>query len=211
MDIKTTNPKVDRYLMDGCGRCKYYATPKCKVHTWQNELDILRQILLECADLNEDLKWNMPVYTYGGKNILMMGAFKDYCAISFFKGALLKDPNNILTKHGESSQAFRLVKITNSEDLIKLHTKIKAYILEAIELEKKGAKIIFKKNAEPIPEELETKFKELPVFKNAFFGLTQGRQRGYILYFSGAKQSATRESRINKYLPKIMAGKGLND
>jgi uncharacterized protein YdeI (YjbR/CyaY-like superfamily) len=140
-----------------------------------------------------------------------MGAFKDYCAISFFKGALLKDPNNILTKHGESSQAFRLVKITNSGDLIKLHTKIKAYILEAIELEKKGAKIIFKKNAEPIPEELENKFKELPVFKNAFFGLTPGRQRGYILYFSGAKQSATRESRINKYLPKIMAGKGLND
>ena len=209
--MNSTNPKVDRYLMDGCGRCKYYATPKCKVHTWQNELDILRHIVLECVDLKEELKWSMPAYTFKGKNVLMIAAFKEYCALSFFKGALLKDPSNLLTKHGESSQAFRLIKITNSKDLIKLNTKIKAYILEAIELEKKGAKIIFKKNAEPIPEELELKFKELPVFKNAFFGLTPGRQRAYLLFFAAAKQAATRESRINKYLPIIMAGKGLND
>ena len=209
--MNRTNQKVDHYLMDGCGRCKYYTTPKCKVHTWQQELDILRHLVLDCADLKEELKWNMPVYTFGGKNILMIGAFKEYCAISFFKGALLKDPNKILTKHGESSQAFRLIKVTNLKDLLKMESKIKAYILEAKELEKKGAKIIFNKNAEPIPEELETKFKELPDLKKAFFGLTPGRQRGYILFFSGAKQSSTRESRINKYLAKIMAGKGLND
>lgn len=210
MSLKTTNPKVDHYLIDGCGRCKYYATPKCKVNTWRNELELLRQIVLSC-DLTEDLKWSMPVYTLNGKNVLMIAAFKDYYALSFFKGALLKDEHNILAKHGDSSQAFRLFKFTDIKDIVKLKSKIRSYILEAIDLEKKGAKIEFKKTIEKIPEELETKFKQLPAFKKAFYALTPGRQRGYILHFSQAKQAGTRISRIEKQLQNIMNGKGLNE
>ena len=144
MSTLKTNPKVDHYLIDGCGRCKLYATPKCKVNTWRNELEMLRQIVLGC-NIQEDVKWSMPVYTINGKNVLMIAAFKDYCALSFFKGALLKDPYNILAKHGESSQAFRLFKFTNVKDIEKLSKKITSYIIEAIELEKKGAKIELKK------------------------------------------------------------------
>ncbi|MFO0358034.1 MAG: YdeI/OmpD-associated family protein [Sphingobacteriaceae bacterium] len=210
MSTLKTNPKVDHYLIDGCGRCKLYATPKCKVNTWRNELEMLRQIVLGC-NIQEDVKWSMPVYTINGKNVLMIAAFKDYCALSFFKGALLKDPYNILAKHGESSQAFRLFKFTNVKDIEKLSKKITSYIIEAIELEKKGAKIEFKKTIEKIPEELELKFKEMPSFKKAFFALTPGRQRGYILHFSQAKQSATRVSRIEKQVPNIMKGRGLNE
>lgn len=210
MPTLKTNPQVDHYLIDGCGRCKLFATPKCKVNTWRNELELLRQIVLGC-NIQEDVKWSMPVYTINGKNVLMIAAFKDYCALSFFKGALLKDPYNILAKHGESSQAFRLFKFTNIKDIEKLSRKIHSYIIEAIEIEKSGAKIEFKKTIEKIPEELELKFKEMPSFKKAFFALTPGRQRGYILHFSQAKQSATRVSRIEKHLPNIMKGKGLNE
>lgn len=209
LNIKT-NPKVDHYLIDGCGRCKLYATPKCKVNTWRNELELLRQIALGC-NLEEDVKWGMPVYMLNGKNVLMIAAFKEYCALSFFKGALLKDTHKILAKHGESSQAFRLFKFTNIKEIEKLSSKIHSYIIEAIEIEKSGAKIEFKKNIEKIPDELELKFKKIPSFKKAFFALTPGRQRGYILHFSQAKQSATRISRIEKQIPNIMNGKGLNE
>jgi len=206
----TLNPKIDLYLSDGCGRCKYHATPRCKVKKWQVELQTLRQIALE-SELTEDLKWGTPVYTFNDKNVINIVAFKDYCCIGFFKGALLKDTYNLLQKHGESSQSVRTLKFTDTNQIMNILEHIKSYIVEAIELEKSGAKVTFKKNLEPVPEELENIFIELPVFKTAFYALTPGKQRAYIIYFSQPKQSETRISRIEKCKEKIMNGEGLND
>jgi uncharacterized protein YdeI (YjbR/CyaY-like superfamily) len=208
--MNTFNPKVDLYLADGCGRCEYYATPKCKVKNWQKELETLRQIVIDCG-LTEELKWSVPVYTSQNKNIAVVSAFKEYCSLSFFKGVLLKDQHKLLEQQGESSQSARLIKFTDSKTILKLSPVLKEYILEAVELEKNGQKVTFKKNLEPIPEELEDIFKKLPVLKNAFYSLTPGKQRGYIIYFSQPKQSETRISRIEKCKQKIMNGEGLND
>jgi uncharacterized protein YdeI (YjbR/CyaY-like superfamily) len=208
--MNTLNPEVDLYLADGCGRCDYYATPKCKVKKWQEELQTLRQIVLDCG-LTEELKWSVPVYTLQNKNIAIVSAFKDYCSLSFFKGALLKDQNKILAKQGESSQAARIIKFTGTREILKLLPILREFIFEAIELEKNGEKVIYKKNLEPVPEELKNIFKELPVLKNAFYSLTPVKQRAYIIYFSQPKQSETRVSRIEKCKQKIMNGEGLND
>ncbi len=191
-------------------RCPYGGTPDCKVHRWTRELELLREIVLECG-LVEELKWGAPCYTHGGKNVLMVSALRSYCCISFFKGSLLKDSKNLLEKPGEHSQAARLFKFTNLERIKEIMSDITAYIYEAIEIEKLGLKVEFKENPEPIPEELEAKFVEDPIFKTAFEALTPGRQRGYILYFSRPKQSKTRESRIEKYMPNILNGIGLHD
>jgi len=204
------NTKVDLYILDGCGRCAYYATPSCKVKNWQVELEALRQIVLSVG-LTEELKWGVPCYTYNEKNIAIVSAFKEYCSISFFKGALLEDPHLRLTKPGEGSQAARLIKFTNYNEIITQTEILKAYINGAVELEKSGKKIEFKKNPEPIPAELLTKFDELPALQQAFFALTPSRQRGYIIYFSQPKQAHTRSSRIEKCILKILNGEGLND
>lgn len=205
------NTNVDRYFIDGCGRCKLFATPKCKVNTWKEELQHLRMILQE-SDLKEESKWGMPCYTYEGKNIIILAAFKEYCSINFIKGALLKDSKKILVKPGENSQSARLAKFTNVKAIIKVSSALKAYIKEAIEMEKKGAKIEFKKPSEhKLPEELENKLNKTPRLKKAFYALTPGRQRGYLIYFSQAKQSSTREARIEKCEKRILEGKGLND
>jgi uncharacterized protein YdeI (YjbR/CyaY-like superfamily) len=204
------NPQVDLYLVDGCGRCKFYATPKCKVRKWTSELEYLRQIALE-SGLTEEIKWGVPVYTLDNKNVINISAFKDYSCISFFKGVLLKDSKKLLQKHGENSQSVRTLNFTDTETIVKLSSVIKAYIQEAIELEKKGEKVEFKKNLEPVAEELETKFKESPALKKAFYALTPGRQRGYIIFFSSAKQTETRTSRIEKYTKQILAGKGMQN
>lgn len=205
------NPQVDAYLADGCGRCSLYNTPDCKVHAWHKELVELRSILLECG-LIEELKWSQPCYTFQKKNILILGAFKDHCVLSFFKGSLLKDELNLLSKPGENSQAGRFFKFTNVKDIIRLKDTIKAYIFEAIEVEKAGLKVAFKKiDEQDIPDELQYIFENDSVFQNAFRSLTPGRQRGYLLFFSAAKQSKTRVSRIEKYRPKIMDGKGMHD
>ncbi len=208
--MNTLNPKVDLYLKDGCGRCKFYATPQCKVNSWVKELEALRQIVLDCG-LTEDLKWGVPVYTVENKNIAIVSAFKEFCSLNFFKGVLLSDPKNILQKQGESSQSARLIKFTNTKQIQQLKPELKKFILQAVELEKSGAKVIFKQNPEPVPEELQIKFKLMPVFKKAFFALTPGRQRGYIIYFSQPKQAGTRTARIEKCIEKIMKGEGLND
>jgi uncharacterized protein YdeI (YjbR/CyaY-like superfamily) len=208
--MTSMNPKVDLYLADGCGRCAFYATPQCKVKNWRKELETLRQIVLAC-NLTEELKWSVPVYTYQNKNILIVSAFKDYCAISFFKGALLEDKQGILDKPGESTQSARLIKFTSEKEIIKCAAILKKYILEAIAMESSGKKVMFKKDLDPIPEELENKMHALPVFKNAFYALTPSKQRGYIIYFSQPKQSATRVARIEKCVEKIMNGLGIND
>jgi uncharacterized protein YdeI (YjbR/CyaY-like superfamily) len=202
---------VDKFLVDGCMRCKYGATPQCKVRKWNEELVMLRHIILECG-LEETIKWGFPCYMDNGKNILVIGAFKDYVTISFFKGALLKDPHGILQQPGENSRSFRLFKFTNTDQILRHMEFIKEYVLEAVEIEKSGLKIKPISISElPVPEELKHKFEEIPALKTAFYALTPGRQRGYLLYFSEAKQSKTRESRINKYMQKIFEGKGMSD
>jgi uncharacterized protein YdeI (YjbR/CyaY-like superfamily) len=209
--MQNTNPKVDLYFADGCGRCDFYRTPKCKVNFWREELVLLRQIMLDCG-LTEELKWKQPVYSFEKKNIGMITAFNENCVISFFKGALLKDENNILEKPGEDSQSVRLVRFTDTKKIIKLKPVLKAYLAEAIEIEKSGKKIKPKTIEEyDIPEELEAKFLENPEFKKAFQALTPGRQRGYYIHFSQTKQSKTRVERIVKCMPKIFTGKGFFD
>lgn len=211
MDKKLkTNPKVEPYFKQGCGRCPYYDTPECKIHNWTTELKKLRSIILD-LDLKEELKWSVPCYTNNEKNVILLSAFKEYCAISFFKGTLIKDTKKILLTPGKNSQASRYLKFTNTKEIDKFESTIINYIKQAIEIEKKGHKVEFKKNPEPVPQELQFKLDKDRNFKKAFEALTPGRQRGYILHFSQPKQSKTRQSRIEKYTPKILAGKGFHD
>ncbi len=204
------NKSVDNYFLEGCGRCPLGGTSDCKVHKWASELELLRMIVLDCG-LTEECKWGVPCYTFQNKNVLLLSAFKDYCSISFFKGSLLSDSRRLLTKPGKNSQAARLIKFTNSRGIKEIENDIKTYIYEAVEVEKAGLKVHFKKQPEPIPEELEKKFEEDPMLKTAFESLTPGRQRGYIIYFSAPKQSKTKESRIEKCIGKILNGEGLHD
>ncbi|HTG26641.1 MAG TPA: YdeI/OmpD-associated family protein [Methylomirabilota bacterium] len=189
------NRKVDGYL---------------KRSKWQQELEKLRNISLACG-LTEELKWGKPCYTFQNSNIVILQGFKEFCALLFAKGALLNDPNGLLEKPGESTQAARRIPFTNVREITEIEPVLKAYINEAMAAEKAGLEVEFKKNPEPIPEELQNKLDENPALKTAFRALTPGRQRGYILYFSAAKQSKTRESRIEKWMPQILSGKGLND
>lgn len=170
----------------------------------------LRRILLNCQ-LTEEVKWSVPCYTFQGSNVAIMSALNDYCAISFFKGALLQDEQGLLEKPGENTQAARLIKFTDVQTILDLEPVLEAYIYEAIEVEKAGLSVEFKKNPEPIPAELQEKLDADPVLQTAFANLTPGRQRGYILYFSQPKQSKTRTARVEKYIPKILEGRGFHD
>ena len=191
------NPKVDEYLS--------------KAKKWQEELEKLRMIILDCQ-LTEELKWGVPCYTFQKRNIVLIHGFKEYCALLFFKGALLQDAHGILIKQTENVQAGRQIRFTNVREIVAMETILKAYIYEAIEVEKAGLEVNFKKNIELIiPEEFQNKFDEIPALKTAFEALTPGRQRAYILYFSEPKQSKTRESRVEKCMQQILNGKGLND
>lgn len=192
------NPKVvDRFL----DRAK----------NWKEEMTFLRNICLDCG-VTEDFKWMHPCYTFQGKNVVLIHGFKDYCALLFHKGVLLKDSEGILVQQTENVQAARQLRFTSIEEIEKLEATIKAYIFEAVEVEKAGLEVKLKKTSEfEIPEELQLKFKEDPNFKKAFEALTTGRQRGYLLHFSQAKQSKTRTSRIEKSIPKIFDGKGINE
>jgi uncharacterized protein YdeI (YjbR/CyaY-like superfamily) len=181
-----------------------------KAKTWQEELEKLRRIALDCQ-LTEELKWGKPCYTLGKSNIVILQGFKDYCAMMFFKGALLKDPKGILIPPG-NSQAARQVRFTDLREIVELEPILKVYIHEAIEVENAGLKVAFKPTEEfAIPEEFQTKLDEDPALKTAFDALTPGRQRAYLLYFSTPKQSKTRMSRVEKYSQQILNGKGLND
>ena len=204
------NPEVDIYFEEGCGRCPLGGTDDCKVHSWTQELAYLRQIVLACG-LQEERKWGAPCYTYQGKNVLMIAAFKESCSLSFFKGSLLSDEKQVLEKPGKNSQAARLFRFTETEQIAAIQDYIKACIFEAIEIEKAGVKVEFNPNPGPLPEELIHAFAHDPVLKSAFENLTPGRQRGYILHFSQAKQSKTRLARIEKCSPMILNGIGLHD
>ena len=205
------NPEIDAYLLEGCGRCPLGGTPECKVHSWTAELKYLRRLVLECG-LTEEQKWGVPTYTHNGTNLVMVAAFKDNCTLSFFKGALLKDEHQILEKPGENTQSGRVVRFTDVGQIAKLESVLKNYIFEAIEVKKAGLKVQMKPVSDyDIPEEFQQRLEEDPELKEAFENLTPGRQKGYLLYFSGAKQSKTREDRIEKYIPKIMKGLGFHD
>jgi len=205
------NKNVDNYFVNGCGRCSLGGTPQCKVHTWTKELFELRKLLRQ-SELNEESKWGIPCYTFKGANVILLSAFKNYCTLNFLNGALVKDPHKILSKPGENTQAARVIRMTGVEEIMKMEDILKTYINEAIEIERAGLKVGFKKNSElNFVEELQQKLEDDPVFKSAFEALTPGRQRGYNIYFSQAKQSATRISRIEKAMSKIFEGKGWND
>ncbi len=178
---------------------------------WRDEFEALRRIVLDCG-LTEELKWYQPCYTLGKKNIVLMHGFKEYCALLFFKGVLLKDPKGILIQQTENVQAARQIRFTNVREIVKLKPTLKAYIHEAIDVEKAGKKVKLKKTAEfKIPVEFQNKLNELSNVRKAFEALTPGRQRGYIHHFSQAKQSKTREARVERHLPRILSGKGLDD
>jgi len=182
-----------------------------KTQPWQEELKRLREIVLDCP-LTEELKWGQPCYTSEGKNIVLIHGFKEYCALLFMKGALLKDPKKILIQQTENVQAGRQIRFTNLQEIKKLEPVMKTYIHEAIEAEKAGLKVEMKKTSEfKMVEEFKKKLEENAVLKTAFKTLTPGRQRAYLLYFAGAKQSQTREARIEKCVKPILKGKGLND
>lgn len=191
------NPKVDPFFK--------------KAKRWQREMKELRRIVLD-TPLTEELKWYQPCYTVDGNNVAIVSCFKESAILSFIKGALLKDLKKILVKPGENSQSARFIRFTNVKQIVEMEPVLKAYIDEAIEAEKSGLKVKFKKITErKLPEELEDKFEKEPAFKTAFRALTPGRQRAYLLHFSGAKQSKTRTARIEKCRPRILKGKGLND
>jgi uncharacterized protein YdeI (YjbR/CyaY-like superfamily) len=178
---------------------------------WQKEVRKLRTVALDCG-LTEDLKWGNPCYTLDGTNIVLIHIFKDYCALLFFKGALLKDSKGILVQQTENVQAARQMRFTSLQEIIKKGPAIKSYIKEAIKVEKAGLKVEFKKTAEfKMPGEFQKKLDASRALEEAFYGLTPGRQRGYLLYFSSAKQQKTREARVEQYIPQILKGKGLED
>ena len=191
------NPKVDFYFD--------------KAIKWQKEIEKLRMIVLDCG-LNEELKWGCPCYTFQNSNIVLIHVFKEYCAFLFFKGALLNDTNGMLIQQTENVQGARQIRFTNVREIVETKAILKAYIYEAIEVEKAGLKVKLKKSSEfSIPEEFQKKLDKKPALKTAFNALTPGRQRGYLLYFAAPKQSKTRESRVEKCIQQILDGKGLTD
>ncbi|MGA3212132.1 MAG: DUF1801 domain-containing protein [Terriglobales bacterium] len=182
-----------------------------KSKRWRQELEKLRMIVLDCP-LTEEVKWGCPCYTFQESNIVLIHEFKEYCALLFFKGALLKDARGILIQQTKNVQAARQIRFTRVQEIVAMEPILKAYIREAIELEKAGLKVNLKKTSDyEIPEELQNKLDEIPALKTAFAALTPGRQRGYIVHFSQPKKSKTREARVEKCMPKILGGKGLLD
>ncbi len=191
------NPQVDKFLND--------------ITKWKAELTQLRKVVLDCG-LEEEFKWRQPCYTFQNKNIVIISGFKDYCALNFFKGSLINDPNDILIQPGENTQSGRQIRFTGLQEIIKMEPILITYINEAIKVEKSGKKVDLKKtSAYAIPEELKTIFNENIEFKNAFNALTPGRQKAYLLHFSSAKQPQTRINRIEKYMDRIFDGKGITD
>ena len=190
------NPKVDFYFNKG---------------KWQGEIGELRTMVLDCG-LTEELKWGVPCYDFQKSNIVLIHVFKEYCALLFFKGALLKDPKGFLIQQTKNVQSARQIRFTDIKEIVKMEKTVKAYIHEAIKVEQAGLKVELKNTAEySMPEEFKDKLAEMPKLKTAFYALTPGRQRGYLLFFSSAKQSKTRESRIEKHVEQILKGKGLDD
>lgn len=192
-----TNPAIDFYFN--------------KASKWQEELELLRRIILDCG-LTEELKWGAPCYTFRKSNVVLIHTFKEYCALLFFKGALLADADGILVQQTENVQATRQIRFTHVREIVELKTTLKATIFEAVEVEKAGLKVELKKTTEfPVADEFQTQLDKTPALKTAFEALTPGRQRAYLLHFSQPKQAKTREARVEKCLPQILNGKGLNE
>jgi len=190
------NPKVDEHINES--------------KQWKDEMNALITIILDCQ-LAEDFKWGKPCYSFQGKNIVIIQGFKEYFALLFFKGGIMKDTEHLLVKMGENTQAGRQMRFENVQDILDKKSIIKDYIFEAIEIEERGEKVEIKREATPIPEEFQIKLNENPELKSSFESLTLGRQRAYLFHFSAPKQSKTRESRIEKSIPNILDGKGMND
>ncbi|MHA8051840.1 DUF1801 domain-containing protein [Aquirufa sp. ROCK-SH2] len=191
------NPKVDQFLV--------------QAKNWREELSVLRSILMNFP-LEEEVKWGSPCYMFGKNNVIIIHGFKEYFGLLFFKGALMKDPHQLLVKPGENTQAGRQMRFKSMEELVQKEDFIKEYVLEAIELEKAGAKVILKNPSEfSIPTEFQTHLNNDNELKTAFEKLTPGRQKAYCMYFADSKQSQTRENRIEKYIPRILSGKGMTD
>ncbi len=204
------NKSSEAYFTTGCMRCTLGNTPACKVHQWEQPLRLLRKILLDCG-LREQAKWGVPTYSYDNKNLMLISAFKSFCVLSFFNGAELSDTEKLLVKPGEHTQAGRWMKFTTVQQVIDIVPTIKAYIFESIELEKSGMQKKAESKLPDIPQELQILFDKDHNFQKAFQSLTPGRQRGYLIFFTQPKQSATRTSRIEKYIDKIFAGIGFHD
>lgn len=195
--MNKTNPSVDGFIR--------------KSKEWQDELQALRAIILD-SPLVEEVKWRVPCYTFKGKNVVFIGRFKEAAVLSFVKGVLLKDAKKILIQQTENSQSVRVIRFSSVEQIVKLKSVLTAYIREAVDVEKSGLKVAMKKTSDfKMPEEFQSKLAELPALKKAFTELTPGRQRAYLLHFAGAKQSATRASRVERWVPYILAGKGIDD
>lgn len=195
--MSAMNPKVD-FFFD-------------KADQWQAEFAKLRTIILDC-DLSEELKWGCPCYTFEESNVVLIHGFKEYCALLFMKGALMQDPNGILVQQTENVQSARQIRFTALQEIVELEAVLKAYVADAVRVEKAGLKVEFKQPEDfPFPEELIDKLEEVPGLQDAFESLTPGRRRGYLLYFSKAKRSKTRQARIERYIPHILDGKGIND
>lgn len=204
------NTSADLYFIDGCGRCSLGGTLQCKVNTWRNALLYMREILRLCG-LHETCKWGVPCYMHHEKNILLLTAFKEYAALNFFNGASLSDKKNLLHKAGEHSQSGRMYKFKNISEIKKHEKAIVNLVKEAMMLEEAGKITTAKSATIKLPDELVKVFKEMTALENAFYALTPGRQRAYLIYFTAAKQSATRMARIEKYIPQILKGIGFHD
>jgi uncharacterized protein YdeI (YjbR/CyaY-like superfamily) len=204
------NPQIDQFLVEGCMRCSLGATPACKVLLWTDILEFLRQLILE-TELQEERKWGVPTYTINGKNVVMLGVFKDSCVLSFIKGQFLPDPKGLLALPGPNSREGRILRFTQLNQAMELENDIRHFLQEAIQVERSGKKSETAPPPQVLPDELMQIFAEHAGLESAFFALSPGRQRGYLIHFSGAKQSPTRLSRIEKCIPKIFEGKGMMD
>lgn len=209
--MRHTPTNVEDYLQLGCGRCDLGGTDQCKVHSWTEEIKALRVLLLR-SGLKEEIKWSMPTYTLEGRNVLILAAFKEFCSLNFFKGVLLEDPDKLLESPGENSQSARYLKIRSLTEFSEKKEGIEWLIQQAIGVEMAGTKVEFKTIDDyEVPVEFQNRQENFPELKAAFERLTPGRRKGYLIHFGQAKQAATRESRIDKCIPKILEGKGMMD
>lgn len=208
--MQRDDDQFQAFVEDGCGRCSLYKTDRCKAVRWRPLIEALRSVVLACG-LNEEFKWSQPCYTLGGKNVLIVSAMKDYAFISFFKGVLMSDEQKKLVQPGERSAEARQLRYTELENIQKETALLEALVKEAMLVEEQGLKPYVKRTEEELPDELHIAFADDPAFEAAFFALTPGRQRGYLIHFNDAKQSKTRRDRIEKHRSNILQGLGMHD
>lgn len=204
------NSSVDSYLKDGCGRCNLFQTPQCKVLLWTDTLLTLREILNE-SELEETMKWGSPCYTLNGKNVIMLGSFRDACVLSFLKGSILEDPDGVLELPGPNSRIARIMKFQSLDEALERRPQIVSLVQKAIEAERLGLKVVTDNTDDPLPLELEERLDVDMELKEAFEALTPGRKRSFAIYVSGAKHTDTRKTRVERCIPKILEGKGFNE